>query len=470
MLPADDVEAHHPLEIPNLQKLVSERTGLALPIRDVSKFSQALNVRMKALHLDSGSDYLDILVRGQETPDSEWTRLVPLLTTGESYFFRDPEQFALITEVILPDLLEKRTDSHTLRIWSAGCSTGEEAFSLAIAAHELLAGDEGWHVLVLGTDINEKALERARNGLFSSWSFREASPDFRKRYFRHVGSGWQLDPAIRSMVTFRSGNLASDTYPGTDSGLFSFDLVVCRNVLIYLTADAVTRIAGKLGQSLALDGYLVTGHAELPPQDLATLRPQVLRRLVVYRRQDFTGDYASQAAAAERVVAPVIVPVGSVDPGPDDSPVAPSVGETDTPTDPDQVETAYRAARSLANLGRYAEAAECCEEAIRRAPTSSEACFLLAQIVEEWRGDTEEAKRLFRRAIYLAPQSPAAYLELAALYERAGDGPHAKRNRLAALKLLEAMDQESTVSPYNEVTARQLVRECRAMVGKGDGD
>jgi chemotaxis protein methyltransferase CheR len=158
-------------------------------------------------------EYFDFL-KDEIDGGAELERLVNVATVNETHFFRDAGQFDALYTNILPELIERRRQLRTLRLWSAGCASGEEPYSLAILLHELLPDLNDWSITILGTDINTNALDRARRGAFSAWSFREdKARQMRDKYFAPDGTRWELLPEIRRMVAFTRLNLASPIYP-----------------------------------------------------------------------------------------------------------------------------------------------------------------------------------------------------------------------------------------------------------------
>ena len=194
----------------------------------------------------------------------EWRRLASDLTVCETYFFREHPCFEALAESILPPLIERRRAGGfpSLRLWSAGCSSGEEAYSLAILVDRLLPDRSDWAITILGTDVDVAALDRARRGVYREWSFRTLPAGMRERYFRADGDAFELDRGIKEMVTFEPLNLAADTYPTLVSNTTSFDVILCRNVLMYLTREAQQRVLARLQRALAPDGWLGVGLIE----------------------------------------------------------------------------------------------------------------------------------------------------------------------------------------------------------------
>lgn len=266
------------------EELLVARTGLRLRERDHEAFHHFLQSRVRALRLPSPVIYHQLLTSHLDSHSGEWEKLVSLLANNESYFFRDSGQFSLLKYRLIPELIKRNSAKRSLRVWSAGCSTGEEPYSLAILIDQLLFGTEQWKVTIIGTDLDGEALEHARRGVYEKWSFRSMPPDLQKHYFQQRKDSWELDPRVQRTVTFRSGNLLRDTFPCSILGISDMDLILCRNVFIYFDRDAITEVLHKMSNTLSEGGYLVTGHAELHDQKLHGLQARSYPESVVYQR------------------------------------------------------------------------------------------------------------------------------------------------------------------------------------------
>ncbi|HLS32574.1 MAG TPA: protein-glutamate O-methyltransferase CheR, partial [Brevibacterium sp.] len=174
--------------------------------------------------------------------------LIGELTVGESYFFRDPSQFTLIEREIVPDLLARRGPDAPLRVWSAGCASGEEPYSLAILFERM--GQAG-RARITGTEISAPRLEAARHARYGRWALRGVPTEIVDACFEPNGRHFDLAPRLRDAVEFRRLNLAEDAYPAPEQGLAELDLILCRNVLIYFDLDTVRAVAARLLASLA---------------------------------------------------------------------------------------------------------------------------------------------------------------------------------------------------------------------------
>lgn len=295
-------------------KLIAQNTGLFIRPQDWLPLQRKLLVRLSALSLSSLEEYYQLLATSiyqkelQITGNfnsgidhdlspgmngqNEWKQLLQLLTTGESYFFRDSGQFFLLKNIVLPELIAYQRqvwqkhgkDRPTLRIWSAGCSTGEEAYSLAILLTELIPDWQYWHLHILGTDINIESIKKARQGVYGNWSFRTVDEQKKIAYFTPEKNNWQIQDSIKQLVKFEYGNLVKDHFPDFKSDIAMMDLIVCRNVFVYFEAEAIAQVLRKFNQTLRPGGYLFTAHAELYGQQLDDFSSHVFPQSVIYQR------------------------------------------------------------------------------------------------------------------------------------------------------------------------------------------
>jgi chemotaxis protein methyltransferase CheR len=265
-------------------QLIAKHTGLEIRERDQGALSGKIFSRMKALKLTSPLFYSQLLE--SSTPDSykEWLELAILLTNTESYFFRDREQFSLLRNHIFPQLINRKQNSKSIRICSAGCSTGEEPYSIAILLKELIPNLRQWNLTILGVDINRVALKKAELGVYSPWSFRSIAPDIKQRYFQLINGQYHIDQTIKEMIKFQTLNLVDDYFPQQYSELRNIDLIICRNVFIYFKAAAIAKVLKKFYHTLQPLGYLLTGHAELSNQNLSFFQTKVFSESLIYQR------------------------------------------------------------------------------------------------------------------------------------------------------------------------------------------
>lgn len=253
--------------------------GLDCSQYKASFIQRRLAVRLRARGVSTYQDYLDILT----SDPTEFEPLLVALTINLSYFFRDEAVFEALRLAVLPSLIseQRRAGHKKLAIWSAGCATGEEPYSIALILTELLERDlAAWTVQIHATDVDETALERARQAVYPPTSFRDLQADFVPRYFVRQDGGFRLPDHVRQMVTFRQHDLATQPLsPG-------YDMILCRNVLIYFTREHQQRIIHHLIRHLNPGGYLVLGMTEMLPMGLTLSgRLEVVDgRLRIYRK------------------------------------------------------------------------------------------------------------------------------------------------------------------------------------------
>jgi chemotaxis protein methyltransferase CheR len=237
---------------------VARRLGLLFDDGKLDYLAEVLGRRLEQSGVEGCAAYLDRLSSPAGWHE-EWRALAGDLTVGETYFFRYRDHFRAFTEAVLPVLVQDPPGR--LRILSAGCASGDEAFTLAILVREQLpALAAGGQVTIRGLDVNPAAIERARAGRYSPWALREMPPAFQERYFRSRGRELILDEAVRAMVSFEERNLVDD-----DAALWpaaACDAVFCRNVLMYLSPDAACRVVAGIARTLRPGGFLFLGHAE----------------------------------------------------------------------------------------------------------------------------------------------------------------------------------------------------------------
>jgi chemotaxis protein methyltransferase CheR len=276
-----------PLDYDFLRKALKQRSGLVLSAdKQYLVESRLLPIARKA-----GFGNLGELVAALKRDDTDalMTAVVEAMTTNETFFFRDKTPFENFRSAVLPALLGSRRASRTIRIWSAAASTGQEPYSLAMALKEVEGSVAGWRIEIIATDLASGVLAKAQAGIYSQFEVQRGLPiQLLIKYFTKVGDMWQIAPEIRAMVKFKQLNLLADF-----SALGTFDLIFCRNVLIYFDQETKISLLNRLGRITASDGYLVLGAAEtvvgltdsfrtvpelrgLYVPNLRQLRPQVL--------------------------------------------------------------------------------------------------------------------------------------------------------------------------------------------------
>jgi len=499
-------------------KTIAKETGLQIRAQDLGNLSQKILGRMKSLKITNSEDYYQLLKSKTEAGKLEWEKLIINLTTTETYFFRDRGQINLLQNVLLPELIAKKrlSKSKTLRLWSAGCSTGEEPYSLAILVRELIPDWQDWSIFILGTDINEIVLEKAEKGIYSSWSFRQLDGSRKNMYFENIKGDWKIDDEIRKMVRFCKHNLVKDDFPE------NLDLIVCRNVFVYFKPEQISLAIGKFYEALRPEGYLITAHAELHGQNMGWFKVRIFPESLVYQKSSeqnsenvedkwlqfqrefndreeersrkksqiffssstpqkkiITGNYSESSSKEQGVIIPRIV-VGEVTKkSAPDSILAEAETLFQNKKYAQAIEKAEKAiesnsknydaycliAKIYANLGNYDRAELYCKKAIEVEHFSINPYYLLVHIAEE-RGEREKAKSLLKRIIYLCPTSISAYVELAEIYESEGETMRAKKMKKTALELLKKLPENALVEYRGEIAASDFIKYLKQLLLK----
>jgi len=283
-----------------LRKLLKDRSGL-----DLSADKQYLiESRLLPLSRKSGLAGIGELVQKMKGGSADIiTQVVEAMTTNETFFFRDKVPFDHFRDSIMPEILQARTSRKTLRIWCAAGSTGQEPYSLAMCLKEMGAALSGWRVEILATDLSQEVLEKSRAGIYSQFEVQRGLPiQMLVKYFKQTGELWQINADIRAMVQHRQLNLLHDF-----SQLGVFDVIFCRNVLIYFDQDTKINIFSRLAKTTEPDGFLVLGAAETVVGLTDVFKPYPERR-GLYRPSGARATPAKMAAIG--AVAPKLAVMG----------------------------------------------------------------------------------------------------------------------------------------------------------------
>jgi chemotaxis protein methyltransferase CheR len=244
-----------------IRDLVYQVAGIFQPDNKMKMFEDRCGRRMQALGVKTFRDYYDCLTV-KPIRQTELVSLLNEITIGETCFFRNVPQLDAVRNVVLPHILEARAKIpvRNLRIWSAGCSTGEEAYTLSMILLEETAGRlKGWNFEILATDLNERSLAHCKQGVYGKYSTRNLTAFYRQKYFSVQGDNLQVDNEVKAHVNFSRLNLSDDGRMAFMKGL---DLVMCANVLIYFDAASKRRVIQHFYSNLLGHGYLFLGHAE----------------------------------------------------------------------------------------------------------------------------------------------------------------------------------------------------------------
>ena len=351
----------------------------------------------------------DVYVKHLATPEGrdELEKIIERATINETYFFREPNHFRALANHILPGLVRRRRTAVTL--WSAGCSTGEEAYSIAMTAHRIQHQLKGVTVRVLGTDVSARAIERARTGTYTRHSFRGVSELDLQTYFIRRPRNFEVKPEIIEMCDFRVMNLLDDTGDRYFEGL---DVIFCRNVSIYFREPTIRRLNERLTASLRAGGYLIFGASETLQHQDPRLELVELEGCFVYRkgasppplkRRRTTGSVKREKTSGQflRILVPdALPPVSTPDPQPSSSRTPRQSAE--------QTEQRFQQALSLIREERFEKATELLQS-LADGPRAVDALALAANVSIN-REDHEGALDLIRKGLTLEPLRADLYL------------------------------------------------------------
>lgn len=431
MRPAGQAAAALPL--PDLERALERACGVALSPGVRGTLADAFHRAAR----EAGTGPAPFLRRVLAGERRSVSLLVEHAVVGETYFFRHPEQLAAVAR----RLLRGQPADRPLHVWSAGCASGEEPYTLAMLLLE--AGRAGARDRILATDVSARALEAGRAGHYGEWSMRRLDPALRRRHFTPVGPRLAVSAAVRAPVEFRRHNLVCDLPPGAD-----FDLVCCRNVLIYFSPATAAAVLARLVEALRPGGWLLVGPVETP----------LLAGLPVERHEEDGATLLRRPVAGGRAGAalarPTARPGGPGDAAPPRSAAAPPL-EVPPPCGPEGA-AGFGAARQAARDGELARAEQLAREAAERdgCPES----YLLLAMAAEARGDDAGALEALRRALYLEPGLAQAHAALVPLFTRLGRPDEAARARRNALDAIDELDDAAALRGVEPLTAGALRR------------
>jgi chemotaxis protein methyltransferase CheR len=476
-----------------LSEFISERMGLHFPRERWDDLGRGLAGAAREFGLADAAACADRLLSAPPSPE-QLQVLASHLTIGETYFFREKQTFQALAAHVLPELIgSRRGREQRLRIWSAGCCTGEEPYSLAILLHQVLPDLRDWQVTITATDINARFLHKAAAAVYGPWSFRDAPEGFQERYFRRTAEGrFAIIPEIKSLVTFAHLNLAEDAYPSLVTETNAMDLIFCRSVLMYFTPRQADKVIRNLHHALVQGGWLVVSPSEASHALFRQFVTVNYPGVNLYRKDDDAQREPGQPWISGALTEDVTSRVPETEALPAWTPPAPGV----LPTEPETPPGTHAAAESLYGQGRYAEAAAMLVASFSRHAPEPPAISLLARALanqgdlagalgwcDRWiaadkldpaghylravvlleRGDPEQARGSLQRAVYLDPHFVLSHFALGNLARSRGRVAEARRNFANALNLLRRYRPDEALPHSEGLTAGRLTETIAAM-------
>jgi chemotaxis protein methyltransferase CheR len=386
---------------------VEAETGLTFGGARRRQFEAALGRMAEALGLPGAAACASSLLAGP-WDDARSALCARFLTIGETYFFREPRALDLVCDVARAHVA--RGAARPLRIWSAGCCTGEEPYSIALTLRRCVPqlGLEG--ATILATDLNDAFLDFARAGIYRRWSFRRTDPADLDACFRPLGDGrYEINPQVRDSIRFASLNLAAGTYPSLATGTAAQDVIFCRNVLMYFGHEQARRVIARLRDCLVEGGWLVVNASEASTTLFAGFTPVYHEDAVFFRK-------GAPQAPAEIPAPPPAVAAAASAPAPPAPVAAPPAPRHDD---------AMTRVHALADAGRREDALQCLRRAVEAdvlsAPLQQSAALFALE-----HGDRALARQSVRRLLYLEPESAIGHYLSALIEDAAGRRPRAR--------------------------------------------
>jgi chemotaxis protein methyltransferase WspC len=411
-----------------VERRLAERIGLDPATVGRGLIARALHARMCSL----GEASVERYARRLDGSEEELQALIEEVVIPESWFFRDDRPFALFREHVRDGWLGN-PPRPPLRVLSLPCAAGEEPYSVALALLDL--GLPPARFRIDAVDVSAQALERARRGVYSANAFRGADVSFRARHFHEQPGGFELDPSARQLVRFTRGNLLD---PGLLKGEPPYDVILCRNLLIYLDEPARRRALDTIDRLLARDGLLFVGHAERLGSAETRFEPVGHKGCFAYRRAEARATPVKPAARTAPTPARPKPAARTAPPAKPAAHVPPPA-----PAAPQPAAPLLEQAAALAGEGKNDQAAALCERALREGGPDPRALFLLGMIRQS-QGDLARAEESLRKVVYLDPRHDEALLALALIAQRRGDRAAADGFRRRAERAHRATEKGTT--------------------------
>lgn len=465
-------------EFSGVRSVISSLMGLEFPVNRRGTLCRNLGLAAKEFGFNEFGEFINWLLSDELTKD-ETHLLASYLTISETYFWREPHVFEALTDHILPELIASKTEDKSIRIWCAGCSTGEEPYSLAIALHRAIPDIKDWKIKILATDINPSSLDKAITGVYTKWSFRNCPTWLQTGYFQNLGNEkFEILPRIRKMVTFTNLNLTDDVYPSFMNDTISMDIILCRNVLMYFSEAWVVKIADRLYSALNKNGWFVVASCELSSFTFSQFETVNFPNAILYRKSsktlpskgDQVGDLDKDLKSNEpgfriRSVTkvegnPFMDPDFKAKESSGDivaivEPIIKKVDEEAAVSEASVIIDPIEKIRLLANKGELKEALALCNEGIDNDKLSIALYSLRASIFQELEMFSDAIASL-KQAIYLDPDFIMGHFALGNLFLRQEKLKQAKMHFNNVLALIKSLKNEDVIPESDGLTVKYI--------------
>jgi len=469
-----------------MSEFVAEHLALSFPKERWSDLERTITAAATEFGYTDVENFIQRILFSPMTHEHE-ELLATHLTNNETYFWREPETFKALEQSILPELIRLQREEKRIRIWSVGCSTGEEPYSIAIAIHRAIPQIKNWNITILATDVNPRILYRATAGVYSRRSFRNSPDWFQETYFLcNKENMFEIVPEIKRMVKFAYLNLADDVFPSPLNDTNAMNIIFCRNVLMYLTEKRCGQVVRGLFNSLIQNGYLVVSASELSLQSLSEftvmnfpgmiifqktskdlkVQQQVPAEAAIHIPMGLTGQLSPintieergpQIREIENGILPEAVPPLQIHSMVDKALVSYALShytnaietiQKDTQTSAEQI----LSIRAYANQEKMDMAIQLCEKTIAADKLNPGLHYLYAIILQE-HNQLDEAATSLKRAIFLDPNFVLSYYSLGKIYQRLGNVKSAIKCTENVLAILNTCSPDEILLESEGLTA-----------------
>ncbi|MCX5700512.1 MAG: hypothetical protein NTZ63_03115 [Candidatus Omnitrophica bacterium] len=476
----------------SFKNIIKDRTGLYFKDYTLKDLESAILQRMIARKLDSPLSYYNVLSLSEDK-EEEFRELLNILTVNHTYFFRNEPQFKILKDRLLPEIINSKLlncakdKKPVLRIWSAGCSTGEEPYTIAMLVSEYIADPENWDIEILATDASQVVLSKARKGIYSENSIKHIPTEYLERYFTLQQSGkdtqYAISSRIKNLVEFAFFNLMDEDYP------MGFDIIFCRNVVIYFETETTIKVMHKFYNSLNDLGYFFIGYSETLQFIQSKFKMFIQDEAVYYRKQgegvfpvatvvkkdresvdEFLEEISRKQAIAdleaelkktpaskklEEVMAEAIKAIHLKD-----YDAALQFAEEAHSIDKRALDPYYISAEIHLSRGRLKEAKDKLAQALKINPMFAAAYYLLGCIYLE-EEDVAGAKENFKKSMYIDKEFLLAHFYIAQAFKNEGRVDEAIREYRNTSKLLSSIDSQDIIPYSGGFNAATLMGVCR---------
>ena len=467
-------------KITSITGIIEETLGLSLKEKKFEEYSK--NLREAAITLgfeDIESFSEKVSASGNKLSSEEKRVLAAYLTVSETYFFREKPAMSMFISTILPQLIKNKREDK-IRIWSAGCSSGEEPYTIAIIINEHFPQLRKNDFEIIATDINPNVITKARNGLYTPWSFREIPDLYTKKYFTKEGENFRISDKIKECVKFDILNLVSDMYPGESDGYQNLDIIFCRNVLMYLNHNHIKNISKRFHKILKDDGWFISSQVELNDELFAQFSKVYSDDGIFYRKGELIKKNQN-----ERISKRIQESVSNKIPLDKNkkrqlrdvkeeltysTPVSHElellfneskyiecikIALTEIDKGNDDLTILNILAKSYANSGQYKLATDVLDKIISQNPASDDTYYLYGTILAE-NNEINKAKTMFKKGLYINPDNLLSHFMLGNILKDEGNTKAAMIHYRNAMDITARIKEEEVERLFHGMNIKRL--------------